>query len=166
MRRFNKGFTLACDFEGVPSLRNDGLLKLGGEGKTVRYENISLQMPHDRESILEKIDESRKLKLYFATPALFQNGWVPDDDIIKGSGYRLELLTASTGSPLLVGGWDMGKNKGKGGHKPMLRAIPAGSVYYFQIKDGAPEYIFDSLNYCNFGQRSNEGFGLALVGGV
>jgi len=166
MRRFKKDFTLACDFEGAPSLRQKGVLKLGGEGKIIHYTTIPLQLPDNRETVLRGIRKTGILKLYFATPALFKNGWVPDKELINGHDYSLELLTATVGTPLSVGGWDMGKNNGKGGHKPMMRAVPAGSVYYFQIKNGSPKDVFDTFNYRNLGQRSNEGFGLAMVGGM
>jgi len=166
MRRFKKDFGLACDFEGAPSLRNEGVLKLGGEGKVVRYETISLQLPDDREPALKRIKETKLFKLYFATPALFKNGWLPDEKITNGPDYRLELLTACIGNPICVGGWDMGKNKGKGGHKAMMRALPAGSVYYFRIDYGDPEEIYERFHYRNLAQRAHEGFGLALVGGV
>jgi len=166
MRRFKRDWMLACDFEGVPSLQNEGILKLGGEGKMVHYETISSQLPEDRESVLERIKQTGQIKLYLATPALFKNGWLPDEEIFNGPDYRLELLTASIGSPLSVGGWDMAKNGGKGGHKPMMRAVPAGSVYYFRIEAGDPENIYERFHYHNLSQRAHEGFGLALVGGV
>lgn len=166
MHRLRKDITIACHFEGAPSLRKKGILKLGGEGKVVHYEKISFQFPDNRAAIIDRIKKTGIFKLYFATPALFQNGWLPGEEIINGPDYRLELVTASVGSPLSVGGWDMGKNQGKGGHKPMMRAIPAGSVYYFRIQDGTPESIIDTLNFRNLGQRSSEGFGMALVGGV
>jgi len=166
MRRFKKEWMLACDFEGAPSLRNEGVLKLGGEGRIVRYETISLKLPDNRQSVVKRIKETGQIKLYFATPALFRNGWLPDEEVINGPNYHLELLTASIGSPLHVGGWDMAKNRGKGGHKPMMRAVPPGSVYCFGIEEGRPEDIYDELHYHNLSQRAHEGFGLALVGGV
>lgn len=166
MRRFKMDWMLACDFEGAPSLRNKGVLKLGGEGKVISYDTISLKLQDDRESVLKRIKETGLIKLYFATPALFQNGWLPDEEVINGPDYRLELLTASIGSPLSVGGWDMVKNGGKGGHKSMMRAVPAGSVYYFKIKTGEAESIYEKFHYRNLSQKAHEGFGLALVGGV
>lgn len=162
MRRLKKNYALACDLEGVPSLRPEGSLKLGGEGKVVRYERVSLRLSENREAVLERIRETGLLKIYFGTPVLFKNGWIPDEDVTKGPNHRLRLLTASTGNPVCVGGWDMAK----GGHKPMLRAVPAGSVYYFGIETGDPERIYDSFHGRNLGLRANEGFGLALVGGV
>ncbi len=162
MRRFEKDFSLACDLEGAPSLRKEGVLKLGGEGKTVRYHTSELQLPDTKETVVKRIKETGIIKLYFATPAIFKKGWFPDEKIINGPDYKLELITASIGSPVFIGGWDMGK----GGHKTMMRGVPAGSVYYFKILNGDVENIYQHLHYRNISERADEGFGLIMVGGA
>jgi CRISPR-associated protein Cmr3 len=162
MRRFEKDFCLACDLKGVPSLRKEGVLKLGGEGKTVRYHTSEFQLPDARETVVKRIKETGIIKIYFATPAIFETGWVPDEKIINGPDYKLELITASIGSPVSIGGWDMGK----GGHKTMMRGVPAGSVYYFKILNGDVENIYQHLHHRNISERANEGFGLIMVGGA
>jgi CRISPR-associated protein Cmr3 len=162
MRRFEKGFSLACDLDGIPSLRKEGVLKLGGEGKTVRYHTSELQLPDTRETVVKRIKETGIIKLYFATPAIFKKGWFPDEKIINGPDYKLELIIVAIGSPVSIGGWDMGK----GGHKTMMRGVPAGSVYYFKVLNGDIENIYQHLNYRNISERANEGFGLIMVGGA
>ena len=167
MMRLRKDCALVCDIEGVPSLSNRGVLKLGGEGKVVRYETVSLSLPDECEAIIEQINQTKQFKLFLATPALFEDGWLPDDKILNNSDYQLELLTAATGNPFHVGGWEMAKKKNgrrAGGHKPMMRAIPSGSVYCFKIKSGKVETIYNQLHYQNIGKRAKEGFGLAFVG--
>lgn len=162
MRRFEKDFCLACNVKGAPSLRKEGVLKLGGEGKAVRYHNSEFQLPDTRETVVKRIKETGIIKIYFATPAIFETGWVPDEKIINGPDYKLKLITASIGSPVSIGGWDMGK----GGHKTMMRGMPAGSVYYFKILNGDVEKIYQHLHYRNISERANEGFGLIMVGGA
>ncbi|MGP8321780.1 MAG: type III-B CRISPR module-associated protein Cmr3 [Methanosarcinaceae archaeon] len=162
MRRFEKDFSLACDLEGTPSLRKKGVFKLGGEGKTVRYHTSEFQLPDTRETVIKRIKETGIIKIYFATPVIFEKGWVPDEKIINGPDYKLELITASIGSPVSIGGWDIGK----GGHKTMMRGVPAGSVYYFKILNGNVEKIYQDLHYRNISERANEGFGLIMVGGA
>ena len=169
MRRLKNDCALVCDLEGVPSLSNQGVLKLGGEGKVVKYETVSLSLLGERKAIIEQINQTKQFKLFLATPALFEKGWLPDDKILNNSDYQLELLTAATGSAFHVGGWEMGKKKNgrrTGGHKPMMRAVPSGSVYCFGIKSGSVETIYNQLHYQNLGQRANEGFGLAFVGAM
>jgi CRISPR-associated protein Cmr3 len=162
MRRFENDFGLACDVKGIPSLRKEGVLKLGGEGKTVRYQTSKFQLPNTRETVIKQIKETGIIKIYFATPTIFEKGWVPAEKIINGPDYKLELITASIGSPVSIGGWDMGK----GGHKTMMRGVPAGSVYYFKILNGDVENIYQHLHYRNISERANEGFGLIMVGGA
>ena len=162
MRRFEKDFCLACDVKGAPSLRKEGVLKLGGEGKTVRYHTSKFQLPDTRETVIKRIKETGIIKIYFATPAIFAKGWVPDEKITNGPDYKLELITASIGSPVSIGGWDMGKS----GHKTMVRGVPAGSVYYCKILNGDVEKIYQHLHYLNISERANEGFGLIMVGGA
>ena len=162
MRRFEKEFGLACDVQGVPSLRRGGVLKLGGEGKTVRYHTSQFQLPNIKETVIKRIKETGIIKIYLATPAIFETGWFPDERIINGPDYKLELVTASTGSPVSIGGWNMAK----GGHKTMMRGVPAGSVYYFKILNGDVEKVYEYLHYRNISERANEGFGLIMVGGA
>ena len=52
--------------------------------------------------------------------------------------------------------------------KGRTRAVPAGSVYYFRLINGANvDTVLDCLHYKNIGdQRTQEGFGLAYVGAV
>lgn len=163
MRRFEKEFSLACDLEGTPSLRKEGVLKLGGEGKTVRYQTSEFQLPDTKETVIKRIKETGIIKIYFAIPAIFEKGWFPDEKIINGPDYKLELITASIGSPVSIGGWDMARGA-RGGHKTMMRGVPAGSVYYFKILNGDVENIYQHLHYRNISERANEGFGLIMVG--
>lgn len=162
MRRFEKDFSLACDLEGTPSLRKEGVLKLGGEGKTVRYHTSTFQLPDTKETVIKRIKETGIIKIYFATPAIFEKGWLPSKRITNGPDYKLELITASIGGHVSIGGWDVGK----GGHKTMMRGVPAGSVYYFKILNGNVENIYQHLHYRNISERANEGFGLIMVGGA
>ena len=101
----------------------------------------------------------KKFKLYLATPAIFNEGWFPSD-----LHPDLELITAAVGNYLTVGGWDVANDRPKGTY----RAVPAGSVYYFQlINDADVKAIINDLHYKNIGdQRTQEGFGLAYVGAV
>ena len=162
MRRFEKDFGLACDVKGISSLQKEGVLKLGGEGKTVRYHTSEFQLPDTRETVVKRIKKTGIIKIYFATPTIFKKGWVPAEKIINGPDYKLELITASIGSPVSIGGWNMAK----GGHKTMMRGVPAGSVYYFKILDGDVENIYRHLHYRNISERANEGFGLIILGGA
>jgi CRISPR-associated protein Cmr3 len=108
----------------------NGILKLGGEGKTATYTIIEPtrvlnSMSDHRQKTLEKIQKEGYFKLYFKTPAFLRSDWRPNE--ING----LKLISATVGKHLSIGGWDMETGK----PKAMNRFIPAGSVYVYKIED-------------------------------
>ena len=164
MKRFSDsecGFVV--DVEGVDQLPPSGLIKLGGEGKGFTYKETSQKpdphLDHDWATLRKKVDASRKFKIYLATHAIFDDGWLP-----KCLHGDIELITAAVGNYVTVGGWDIAGRS----PKKAYRAVPAGSVYYFRLMDSADvDTILDCLHYKNIGDhRTQEGFGLAYVGAV
>jgi CRISPR-associated protein Cmr3 len=136
---------------GFPANLTRGFLKLGGEGKAAEYEVIN-EEPHyiknynyDKEILLKEKRENKYLKLYLTSHALFDKGWIPLEGAFAGNGYGLKLTAASVGKPLFIGGFDIKKRM----PKPMRKAVPAGSVYVFEIdrkneiilKDIADDFI-------------------------
>lgn len=130
------------------------LLRLGGEGKAVSVSKMK-QKPNVQEAI-SSTKKDGLFKLYLATPAIFKEGWRPAPENIPGA----KLVAAVIGKPLYIGGFDM---KPKGGKrpapKPMRRAIPAGSVYYYQ---GSAEVQENSIS--DYGKE--QGYGLYYIGNV
>ena len=164
MKRFRKSeFGLIVDIDGIDGFPQNGLIKLGGEGKSFVYRETAQRtdiLSHgDRAKIRDKICKSREFKLYLATPAIFDAGWYP-----KCLHQDIELITAAVGNYVTVGGWDVANKRPKSAY----RAVPAGSVYYYQLINGTKaETVLDCLHYKNISdQRSQEGFGLAYVGAV
>ena len=121
-------------------------IKLGGEGKTVQIEKTDLALSIKSKIVEKEVAEeeldyaSDYFKLYFATPAIFANGWFPrwlreeKEGLIgsfshKGKKVEFRLIAAAVGKPEAVGGFDPYKNE----PKELRYAIPAGSVYYFQV---------------------------------
>ena len=160
------------DYQCAEKLQPNGLLKLGGEGKSFTYERSChnpdpLATEEDMAALKEAIRSSGVFKLYFATPAIFEQGWLPkwiDKNTYnaKYSSMSFELRTAAVGKPVAVGGWDMKKNM----PKPTRQAVPAGSVYYFKIPDeNCVDAIVNTFHYKNISDRqAAEGFGLCFVG--
>lgn len=169
----NYGFVI--DYECPENLPHKGLLKMGGEGKSFVYGHsdfdVSLLSSH-LEFVKTAIQSTGRFKLYFATPTIFQQGWLPswlDSGTLSGEYSRenalpisLKLITAAVGKPVPVGGWDMAKGKAK----PTYRAVPGGSVYYFELIDrNQIDDLISTFHYQNISdRRSEEGFGLALIG--
>ncbi len=164
LKRFrNSEFGFVVDVDGIDRLPKSGLIKLGGEGKGFTYE-VASQKPDpisvdDRSTIRDMVRDSGKFKLYLATHAIFNDGWLPE--CFYGD---IELITAAVGNYVTIGGWDVAHRR----PKQAYRAVPAGSVYYFRlINDEKTDAILDCLHYKNIGdQRTQEGFGLAYVGAV
>ena len=169
MCRLAKKTSLVCDILGIPSLATSGVLKFGGENRVVAYTMLDKQLPEClacRNDVIERIKQTRRFKLYFVTPAIFsgdeagKGAWRPNEKFLP-SGVR--FLTAAVGKAVSIGGWDVQRKS----EKAMRKAIPAGSVYYYQIDDTIdPAVLYDELNYKNFSEQAHEGFGLVLVGGV
>ena len=169
----NYGFVV--DYECPKNLPQKGLLKLGGEGKSFAYQNIVLDvnpLSSHLETVKAVIQSTGRFKLYFVTPAIFKQGWLPswlDKNTFSGTypmepaaPIPLQLITAAVGKSVPVGGWDMAKGQAK----PTWRAVPAGSVYYFELLDrDRIDDLITALHYQNISDdRTEEGFGLALMG--
>lgn len=153
--------SIVVEFEGL-NLPEQGLIKFGGEGRPVNYETIN-------ENMIPKPPEQmgKVFKLYFSTPAIFEKGWLPkwiDENTLEGQydGLRLKLITASIGRVIYIGGFNMKLKE----PKPMKRAVPAGSVYYFEIienkQDLSPVELFHGRAISDI--MPEQGFGIAYTG--
>ena len=111
-----------------------------------------------------------RLRLILAAPAIFAKGWLPDwiDEStltgeIPNTSVTVKLVSAVTERWQPVSGW--GYERGKTGPKPMRRAVPAGSVYFFRVTSGTLEAKDIWLkSICTDEQNINDGFGLVLPG--
>ena len=131
----NSGFLVEYEIDEEKSFNPSGVLKrgvlkLGGEGKSAKYEDIKAnrilrELDKYRKKAKDKIEKEKFFKLYFKTPALLKSDWKPNE--IKG----LKLLSANVGKYIPIGGFDMEKNK----PKAMNKFIPAGSVFVYKIED-------------------------------
>ena len=144
---------------------NESLLtvhgKLGAEGKSVHfYPNADFRPINNI-----KYQENQYFKLYLQTPAFFKNGSLPNLKEYFPS-WDLEIIAGVVGKPLHIGGFDMTE---KGGPKTMMKAVPAGSVYYVKINNGTTKDFVNSLpsslhSISDF--RQEEGFGIYLIGNL
>ena len=149
-----------CDNLELP---NSGFVKLGADSKLVRFTT------DNTDSTINKpvfADDEQFFKLYLASPAI----WNGDTDFAMPNLFaaEAELVAAAVGKAVYVGGFDMAENK----PKAMQRAIPAGSVYYFKLKNAENaaqqlnEIVKNTHNKCISDHRAHEGFGRAFIGKV
>jgi CRISPR-associated protein Cmr3 len=154
------------ELSGVKSLPKEGLLRLGGDHRSAFYKEVSFQML-DAEVIKKKVNNTRRFKLILLTPAIFNNGWLPDwIDVRSGegliNGISLKAVSAAIGKPLYAGGFDFVKGK----PKDMKKAVPQGSVYYFEITHGSTDEVFNTFWLRSIStDKQKEGFGISIIGG-
>jgi CRISPR-associated protein Cmr3 len=164
--RLKRGIGFSFDVTGTGMLLQEGILRLGGDHRSAMYSRAEWRDPTG-EDVKAKIIEDKRFKLALTTPAIFKNGWLPggiDSNSMEGTinGVQVRLLGACIGKPVGIGGFDMVKRL----PKPMKKAVPAGSVYYFELK-GDTGNIFDNLHLQSISDdKSQEGFGISVIGGI
>ncbi len=172
MLRLNKNDNFPIGFlikvEDITHVPDRGILQVGAEGKTARFEKVDRDLMENIKNTTLRLKDGI-FKLYFATPAIFKNGWLPEwinKETLEGEkdGIKIKLVTAAIGKYIRIGGWDLAKRK----PKPMYKAVPAGSVYYFKVLDGSDvQRIKEIFHFKNISDiNPEEGFGLSFVGGI
>lgn len=157
---------LLVEVEGV-TLPRSGLLQLGGEARAGRYETVMTGVTLSPDGCLTDGDKPLRFKAYFATPALFGHGWLPDPinpGTLHGNwrGIDLKLIAAAIGKPQAIGGRDIARGDSQ---RAIRRAVPAGSVYFFETNADAND-VFAAFNgQCVSDVDARIGFGLCYAGG-
>jgi CRISPR-associated protein Cmr3 len=150
--RMVDGAGLYVEFSGLPNWKaNQGVMRIGGEGHAACFRHLSLTAALP---VPQKL--SRQFKLVLLTPTYFEGGWQPKDWNSHFVGGKVALQAAALNRYQSVGGYDWAEND----HKPALRYVPAGSVYYFKadadvrLKNGLCDVSPESatLGQIGFGQ--------------
>lgn len=154
-----KDLKIYIEFDGLNNFANKGLLKLGAENKLVTFNELKKGLI---DQITVDFKAEKNFKIYLSTPAIFKQGYYPTE-IFKKANTEVELLTCAVGKCLNVGGFDMLERE----PKPMQKAVPAGSVYYYRLKSGDLEDLITELQTNGISEyRQNEGFGIAYIGKI
>lgn len=163
MKRANE-FKIGVEIENELTLSR--YPKLGGEGKIT---NLNEELDISQIDIEFNFQEfnTKKFKIYLSTPAIFVNGWLPkwiDSKTFIGEfgGNKFRLTSAFVGKPVMIGGFDMTKNM----PKVMRKAVPQGSVYYFELIEGSLESVYNSFNKKSISEfnTAQQGFGITYFG--
>ena len=157
------------DFEGL-DFPQQGTLRLGGEAKLAAYELINTT-----EIKAPNVSSQSRFKLCLATPTILENGWLPKwinkDTLIGEFGIdvkiQVKLITAIIGKPISIGGFDIDKRE----PKLMYKAVPAGSVYQFELLKGSMEdaiKLFHGQAFSDehLNEHTKQGFGLTYIGKI
>lgn len=147
--QFQLGFSLP-----VLSLQTQ-MIRLGAEGKVAKARQPDDPFDWNGPRNLT----TRYLKVYLTTPGIFQN----DGPELSKWGIKAELKGMAVGKPFSLGGFDMNK----GCPKPMLKVVPAGSVFYYEAPASVDlaqlqgKAVADTINGIDYAQQ---GFGIAYFG--
>lgn len=117
------GVGLSVLVDGLNDWPEQGSLALGGDARVAGYRQVVLPQP------LPTSIPGARFKVYFMTPAYFEQGWRPADWSHYFDG-QVGLVAAALGRPASIGGWDLVKRW----PKPLQRFVPAGSVFYFEAQ--------------------------------
>lgn len=125
-------------------LPRTGLVRLGGDGRGASlapWDSSGTDQPWMHRP------KTKGFRLILATPGLFPGGWLPPrveqrgtEYVLRVDGLAARLVAAAISRADVISGWDLAKRS----PKPAVRVVPAGSVYWFEIQDGAPA-VLDKL---------------------
>lgn len=164
------GFRIMLNKE-LQKMMGEVLVRLGGDGKLAALRSADEYYEEDfKKTIGSRLNNKGEIKLVLTTPAIFENGWMPDGfDPETGmsliAGVKVKLTGASIGRFQLVGGWDAANNL----PKPSKRAVPAGTVYYLRCEKGSEEILVEALHgqsICENEDYQKQGIGIIQTGVV
>ncbi len=157
--RYDDKLEMQIEFEGL-ELPPYGFFKMGGKGNSVSY-----KLDRNEDLTIEQgvVENARFLKVYLETATFFQNGWIPDgiaQDTLEGfiDNREVVLLGACVGRHQMIGGFDLKKQVSK----PLRMAVPAGSIYLFELKETVTTCKSKRIRFGEENDRK-QGYGSAYV---
>jgi len=175
-----EGVTLAarveCENGFADHLTNlDAMHPLGGERRMMRWRLGGADFWKFSDGLMSLPEKPQRLRLILCTAAIFAHGWRPGwlnkelEGAPAGGGVTLRLVGACVDRWRPISGWSLEplKATGKPGPKKVRRAVPAGSVYFFEVMNGdVAKFIqeFWLRPVSDDPQDQRDGFGLALWG--
>ncbi|MCF7936054.1 MAG: type III-B CRISPR module-associated protein Cmr3 [Synergistales bacterium] len=160
-------------FGDALAAKPDRLATLGGERRTVRVASSDAAPWDCPGEIRAALRGAEQVRMVLATDALFTGGWKPGwldsqlRGVVPGTGVRVRLRAAAVGRGRYHSGWSYDRSGGRRpGPKPARRAVPAGSVYFFDVEQGSAEELAPRWlePVSDEPQDALDGFGLALWG--
>jgi len=165
---FEKHIGFVADLNiGLDRLPDKTKIRLGGDGKLALLTQGSLDSSNVKDYLKQNLEQNTICKLILTTPAVFDNGWLPDGiDPETGqgeiNGIAAQLVGATTGKPLLFGGWDLANKR----PKETLKAVPPGSVYNVKITGDVKQFVdkVHKQSICSNPDYNKQGLGITHIG--
>jgi len=156
--------------EDLSLARGVGLL--GGEKRLALLEPAEDSCwPTCSETLRRALSQSGRVRMFLATPAIFEGGWKPGwlNGKLEGSppcarDMKLRLVAAAVKRRGAVSGWSYRQDRQQ--PKPLRLLAPAGSVYFFEVLDGDPVALAEAWlrPVSDDVHDRRDGYGLALWG--
>jgi len=143
----------------------EGIDFLGGERRVVNWTQSKTTFPSCPAEIREAIIAQKHCRLLLATPAIFEQGYLPRWVCKNTPELTITVVAAAVSRYEGISGWDAEKQIPKASR----RLTPAGSVYYLSLA-GSETAINQFINntwmrtLSDAEQDRLDGFGLALLG--
>lgn len=176
MLRFNdhdglkgSGLLVLCD--RAPSFEDIQYVQLGGEMRPWHLERIQREVNlfsvEEEQRIVNQLKKTGIGRIILLTPAIWLQGARPGcydpqtGELYLPDGLRVKLLTAAIGRPLVVGGWDIVRNR----PKERFYAVPAGSVLVVKVRPEDAERFVEQVQRVKWTDAlAHEGYGYAVCG--
>lgn len=143
---------------------------IGGESRLGHIQQQNL-WPSCPPELSKAYINSQSFRLILATPAIFNNGYLPAwlDNELKGKlgNMQVQLRAVSIARWQAGTSWDMADSKSKKGKgmRTIKRLAPAGSVYWFDIlNEGQGAELTEHWLTSISDEREKDGYGLILPG--
>lgn len=144
--RFAEMVGMVFILEGVSSLPDSLIMRLGGENRTIWGEkSTDAEMPSFQENI-EFLVTTMPTKTKKVVRGIPVTEFLDEDmNIILPGGVKSKLISYAVNKPEFSGGWDLVTQKSKA----MSQYLPAGSVFYFEkctVKGRNNKYLLGGNN--------------------
>ncbi|GJL72543.1 MAG: CRISPR-associated protein Cmr3 [Nitrosomonas sp.] len=147
----------------------DGLRTIGGEARLGQINMVDGCWPKLPKELKKKLADTTLFRMHLVTPAIFTNGYLPgfiDKATLHGKLDDLDVILRAAALPRWQAGtsWNMLKGKTGKGMRRVQRLVPAGSVYWFEIKNGDAKQLANYWLTSISDERKNDGYGLVVPG--
>jgi len=144
--RFAETVGMIFILEGVSSMPDSLIMRLGGENRTIWCEKSDdTQMPSFQKNV-EFLVTTMPTKTKKVVDGIPVTEFLDEDRyVILPGGVKSKLISYAVNRPELFGGWDLAVQKSK----TMVQYVPAGSVFYFEkcnVKGNNNKYLLGGNN--------------------
>ena len=154
----------------APSFETVHHAKFGGLGRPWSIETTSEEVlpisAQEKEIIMQQLKETGIARIVFLTDTIWQHGNRPANlnqrtNELQFDDVTVEFLTIATKRPVVIGGWDMVRNR----PKQRKNALAAGTVVYVKVQQQDVEKFVNKMMHGQWtDEAKEEGYGWVVCG--